>query len=300
MRNEQPSTYVVEDRSNKEEMTRLRLQDDLLTAAMGGVLPEQPEPESFQQILDVGCATGNWLLETAHTYPGITRLVGVDISQRMIDFAQAQAKAQQVSDRVEFRVMDVLRAFDFPANTFSLVNHRAALSWLRTWDWPNLLQEYQRVTRPGGIIRCTEGELIAQHTTSPALTKLCTLLQAAFYQSGHLFSPQSPGLTHDLPQMLSSQGLQQVQTRRFTLEYCAGTVEGERFCEEARLTFRTVLPFLQKWIRVPGDYEAIYEQMLQDIQQPDFLLTVVQLTAWGINPSTTPASLEAREKSSTM
>jgi len=299
MRNEQPSTYVVEDRSNEAEMTRLHLQDQLLTASMGGVLPAQLESGRFQQILDVGCATGSWLLEMAHTYPGITRLVGVDISQRMIDYAQAQAKVQNVSDRVEFRVMDALRMLDFPTGTFDLVNHRAALSWLRTWDWPNLLQAYRRVIRQGGVIRCTEGELVPQNTSSPALMRLCTLMQNAFYQSGHLFSSQSFGLTYDLPRLLHSQGLQQVQTQLFTQEYHAGTVEGERFCEDAKLTFRTVLPFLHKWIRVPDDYEALYEQMLHELQQPDFLATVDLLAAWGVNPSATPVFLEAGEGSGT-
>ncbi|HLI06498.1 MAG TPA: hypothetical protein VKV40_08020 [Ktedonobacteraceae bacterium] len=40
-RRERPSTYWVQDRSNAEEMTRLRLQDQLATAGMGGVLAEQ-------------------------------------------------------------------------------------------------------------------------------------------------------------------------------------------------------------------------------------------------------------------
>lgn len=299
MRHEQPSTYVVADRSSEEEMTRLHLQDQLLTSGMGGVFPEQSEPERFQQILDVGCATGSWLLDTAHTYPSIARLVGVDISQRMISYAQAQAQAQHVSDRVEFRVMDALRMLDFPTDTFDLVNHRAALSWLRTWDWPNLLQTYRRVARAGGVVRCTEGELVPQKTSSPAVIRLCSLMQAAFYQSGHLFGLQNRGLTDDLPRLIRAQGFQQVQSRLFTLEYRAGTPEGERFCENIKLTFRTVLPFLHKWIRVPDDYEVLYQQMLQEIQQPDFLIAIDQLTVWAVNPSPTPAFLEAEEDSDT-
>jgi hypothetical protein len=41
---EHPSTYFVQDRSNKEEVQRLQLQDHLLTTAMGGVLPEYQQP----------------------------------------------------------------------------------------------------------------------------------------------------------------------------------------------------------------------------------------------------------------
>ena len=52
---EQPSTYFVQDRSNKEELQRLQIQDHLLTTAMGGVLPEQPDTLHFERVLDIGC-----------------------------------------------------------------------------------------------------------------------------------------------------------------------------------------------------------------------------------------------------
>ena len=52
---EHPSTYFVQDRSNVEEMERLRFQDELLTRNMGGVLPEQEHQERFRSVLDVGC-----------------------------------------------------------------------------------------------------------------------------------------------------------------------------------------------------------------------------------------------------
>ncbi|MGZ6365273.1 MAG: hypothetical protein ACXWPS_04840, partial [Ktedonobacteraceae bacterium] len=62
---EHPSTYFVQDRSNAEELTRVRAQDQLLTSGMGGVLAEQPDPSGFLCVLDVSCATGGWLIEVA-------------------------------------------------------------------------------------------------------------------------------------------------------------------------------------------------------------------------------------------
>jgi hypothetical protein len=70
---EHSSTYIVQDRSNLEEMTRLEIQDKMLTTAMGGVLPELVDPGSLQRVLDVGCGTGGWLMETARTYPTIEK-----------------------------------------------------------------------------------------------------------------------------------------------------------------------------------------------------------------------------------
>src|SRR5689334_25081265 len=106
---EHPSTYIVQDRSNEEELIRLQIQDQMTTLALGGVLPEQPNPTYFESILDVGCGTGGWLIEVAKTYPTIKKLVGVDISTKMLEYARAQAEAQGVSDRVSFQAMDALR-----------------------------------------------------------------------------------------------------------------------------------------------------------------------------------------------
>ena len=165
-RREHPSTYFVQDRSSEEEITRLLIQDQMITAGMGGVLPEQPDPAIFQRMLDVGCGPGGWLIEAARTYPSMNLLVGVDVSSRMVECARAQAIAQQVSDRVEFHTMDALRMLEFPSDSFDLVNQRAGGSYLRTWDWPKLLSEFQRITRKGGVIRLTEANII--ESTSPA------------------------------------------------------------------------------------------------------------------------------------
>src|SRR5260370_19671392 len=119
---EHPSTYFVADRSNLEELDRLQIQDHLLTASLGGVLPEQPDPTAFQRVLDVGCGTGGWLIELAQTTPTCTILIGVDASLKFVEYARAQAAAAQVSDRAEFHVMDALRMLEFPDKFFDLVN----------------------------------------------------------------------------------------------------------------------------------------------------------------------------------
>ncbi|HEY3992907.1 MAG TPA: class I SAM-dependent methyltransferase [Ktedonobacteraceae bacterium] len=276
---EHPSTYVVQDRSNQEELNRLQIQDHLFTANMGGVLPEQPDPTVFSRVLDVGCGTGGWLIELAQTTPTCKVLIGVDASLTFVEYARAQAEATHVSDRVEFHVADALRMLEFPTHFFDLVNHRAGMGWLRTWDWHKLLEEYQRVCRPGGVVRITEPEWAVSN--SPALSRLSELIVQAFSQAGYIFTPTRDGLTSKLAHLLQQYGLQQVQTRISTLQYHAGTPEWQGFFENTKLAFRTVLPFLHKWTRVPDNYEEIYQQMLREMQQPDFAATLDLLTAWG-------------------
>jgi ubiquinone/menaquinone biosynthesis C-methylase UbiE len=280
---ERPSTYVVQDRSNQEEMQRLHLQNQLITAALGGVLPEQADPTRFHCVLDVACGTGGWLIELAKTVPTIPQLVGVDISRRMLDAARAEAETQQVHDRVTFHLMDALRLFDFPEDLFDLANLRFAVSFLRTWEWSRVLHELQRVTQPGGIIRLTEADLPDQ-STSPALLRLSHLLAHAYSQAGKYFRPQAIGVASELAGLLEQQGLQQVQTRVYRPEVRGGTVEGQLFSEDMSYLFRTNMPFLRKWIRLPDDYEQLYQQMQAEMQQPDFVVTNQTITAWGSKP----------------
>lgn len=280
---ERPSTYVVQDRSNLEELRRLQVQEHLITVALGGVLPEQSDPARFQHVLDVACGAGGWLIELAKTAPTISQLIGVDISRRMIEAARAEAEAQQVQERVEFRLMDALRLFEFSADVFDLANMRFALSFLRTWEWPQVLRELQRVTRPGGIIRVTDADLPDQ-SSSPALLRLFRLLAQAYSQAGKYFRPQACGVAEDLASLLKQQKLQGVQIRVYRPEIRVGTVEGRLFFEDMRYLFRTNLPFLRKWSRVPDDYEELYQQMLAEMQQPDFMVSNQTITAWGSKP----------------
>jgi ubiquinone/menaquinone biosynthesis C-methylase UbiE len=207
-------------------------------------------------------------------------LVGIDISDRMINYARARANAEHVADRVSFHVMDALSSLEFPAASFDLVNLRMGGSFVRTWEWPRLISEFQRVTRPGGVVRITEAA-VAENDCSPALTRLNQVLRQAFYRAGNFFKPQNDGLTCELPAMLTRYGLQNVQTRLHELVYRAGTSEGQQFAEDMQHLYRTLRPFLQKWTRIPDDYDAIYDQAVIEMQQPDFVATWRFLTAWG-------------------
>lgn len=279
-RQERASTYVVQDLSSQEELQRLQLQDHLIAAILGGVLPEQPEPMRFSRVLDVACGTGGWLIELAKSYRTISQIVGVDISKSMISAASAAAEAQQVQDRTSFRVMDALRLVELLDNSFDLTNLRFAASFLRPWEWPQALRELQRVTQPGGIIRVTEADLPDQ-SSSPALLSLFRLLAQAYRSAGKYFRPQANGISDELAGLLEQQGMHNVQTAIYRPEIRAGTVNGLLFFEDMKHLFRTNVPFLQKWIKVPDDYGDLYKQMLHEMQQPDFVVINQTITAWG-------------------
>jgi ubiquinone/menaquinone biosynthesis C-methylase UbiE len=276
---EHPSTYIVADRSNLDELTRLSVQDKMITTGMGSVLPELADQGLLRRVLDVGCGTGGWLMETARTYPTIEKLVGVDVSGKMIEHARAQAESLGQGSRVRFRTMDALRAVDFPASSFDLVNQRFGMSWLRTWDWTKILVEYRRVCRPGGIIRIVETVNFA--TSSPAQRALATLALRAGHRAGHFFAPDYNGLANELLRFMPMHGIHNVQARTHSLVYRAGTEAGQCFYEDMARFYRVALPFFQKWTHVPGNYEEMYQQALIEMQQPDFVATMTLLTMWG-------------------
>jgi ubiquinone/menaquinone biosynthesis C-methylase UbiE len=279
-RQEFASTHVIQDLSNQEEMGRLLVQDRMFTAGMGGVLAEQPEPNSFRRVLDVGCGPGGWVIETAQAYPDISLLIGIDVNGKMLESAREQASTQKLGERVAFYKMDALRMLEFPDAYFDLVNLRTGMSWLRKWDWLKLLQEFWRVLRVGGMVRLTEinGPLLSN---SAAMTSLWSVVAQSFLYSGTYFAPNGEGFDSELVRLLEQCGLQQVQTREYTLEYRPDTPEGQLFIEDARRLYRTIKPFLHRWTRVPDDYGELYQQMLKDIEQPEFVATAKLFTVWG-------------------
>jgi ubiquinone/menaquinone biosynthesis C-methylase UbiE len=279
---EHPSTYFVQDRQNEQELARLTVQDRMITSLMGGVLPEQDDPSRLRRVLDVGCGSGSWVIETAQAYPEMM-LFGIDISQRMVHHAREQATIYHVAERVEFHVMDALRMLEFPHTYFDLVNLRFGVSFMRTWDWPKMLDEMLRVTRPGGVIRLTDNEIVHQ-SNSLAVTHFFEMIRCAMFRAGHLFEEENTGLTGHLADLLNQHGCQQIQTKAYALEFQGGTPDGEAYYKDAAHAGRTLRPFVEKWGCMSSDYDAIYQQALNDIQQSQFHNIWHFLTAWGIRP----------------
>ena len=279
---EYPSTYYVQDRHSEQELGRLTIQGQMMTEAMGGPLPEQADPSSFRRVLDIACGPGEWVIETAKTYPAMS-ITGIDISRSMIQYAREQAVTQHLVDRVSFHVMDALLILEFPSSFFDLVNLRCCVGFMRTWDWPKMINEMRRVTRAKGVVRITDAE--AGHTcpASPALTQFCELYQSALSQAGNLFEPAPAGLTAHLASLLGQHGCKTVQTRTYSMIYQANTPSGQAYYEDMQRAFHTLRPFILKWgpRTKSDDYDAMCQQALAEIQQSNFQATWNLLTAWG-------------------
>ncbi|MFQ6087717.1 MAG: class I SAM-dependent methyltransferase, partial [Candidatus Methanofastidiosia archaeon] len=102
-------------------------------------------------VLDVGCGVGITACFIAKKHG--CRVVGVDLSERMIDRANEGVKRKGVEDRVEFQVADAQK-LPFADALLDVVISESVTSF--TKDKGKTIREYVRVTKPGGYIGLNE------------------------------------------------------------------------------------------------------------------------------------------------
>ncbi|RAQ98124.1 class I SAM-dependent methyltransferase [Thermogemmatispora tikiterensis] len=279
------STYLI-DSENAGELARLMLQDRILTAGMGGLFPEFPEgaplPEGGR-VLDLACGPGGWALEVAFAYPKVN-VIGVDISQAVIEYANAQAWSRGL-ENVHFQVMNVMQPLDFPDASFDLINGRLLFGFMLPGTWPKLLAECQRLLKPGGVIRLTETELTL--TTSPALERYQALLCDALKKAGQSFSADGRhvGLTPVLPKLVRQAGFANVRLRASAVEWSMGTEAHYPVFKDWLMGLELMRPFVMKMEGLDkSELERLEQQAVAEMQQEEFCGLYSLLTVWGYKP----------------
>jgi SAM-dependent methyltransferase len=275
--------YFIQDTG--AEMARLIEQDRLFTKTMGGLLPERSDQSlsDLHRVLDVACGPGGWALDLAQQYPHI-EVFGFDISDRMIDYANAQASAGRL-DNATFTVRDVLDPLDFPDHFFDLVNARY-LAVIPTSAWPRVIQELVRITRPGGTIRLTENDQYSV-TNKPAFEALSGMFLRALKVAGQSFSPDARHacLTPMLGYFLREAGCTHIQRKPHVIDWSAGTEEHGPISKDFRVVLKLLQPFLIKTgATTPEEADRLYHEAEMEMLAPDFCALWYFLTVWGETP----------------
>jgi ubiquinone/menaquinone biosynthesis C-methylase UbiE len=276
------STYILDSESTAE-MARLVRQDRLITQGMGGLFPERADIAGIERILDIGCGPGGWVQEVAFNYPGV-QVIGVDISQIMIQYAQTHATLQGL-ENASFRVMNALQPLDFPDESFDLVNGRGFALWMPPGAWPGFIRECLRILRPGGVLRITDYETVVINT--PAFERMMFLLCQALSRAGQSFSPNgyNIGLTSMLARLLRDVNCQQIQTRAYAVDFSAGTEANQSFYHNMVANMKGAEPFLLKWgVTTQEEFEELFQHMQLEILSDVFCSLWFVLTAWGEKP----------------
>jgi len=127
-----------------------------MTKHMGGLkatneLVELCHINKAKYVLVVGCGVGVTPCYLAKRYG--CRVVGVDLSERMIDRSNERAKREGVKDKLEFRVADA-QNLPFEDASFDAVICESVNAFIE--NKLRAVSEYVRVIKPGGYVGFNE------------------------------------------------------------------------------------------------------------------------------------------------
>ncbi len=285
---ERDRNQYVFDVESGAEMARLLDQDHMTTGAMGSLFPPQLALTDVRRVLDVACGPGGWVLQVAFHHRDMD-VFGIDISHTMIEYARAQAKVQFL-ENAHFEIMDVVKGLTFPDDTFDVVNARFMVGFLAREQWPLVVRELLRVTRPGGTIRLTDSDVAATGiTNSFALERLTALAAQACYRAGKGFATdptaRNLGVTAMLGSLLQKAGCQDISEQPHILNYSWGTHAYHENYYNFCAGWLLMKPFLLKMgVTTEDEMATLYEQFQVEMLSEDFRGIWYFLSAWGKKP----------------
>jgi len=277
------STYVI-DAESGTEMARLINQERLLTRVMGGVFPEHFELSLVSHILDIGCGPGGWVLDVAFENAKI-KVVGIDISQQMVEYARAHAEVQGMNN-ASFQVMNALESLAFDDNSFDVVNARYIQAFMMKTSWAPLMKEIMRILRPGGRVLLTDGEWSISN--SPAFEKMGAMLTHVGTLTGRSFSPDGRhiGITPMLGRFLRDAGFVDIQRKAHVLDFSAGAEDYGNTYQDLMAGLKLLEPFLVlAKVTTEEEFEELYQQALAELMLDSFCGVGYMLTVWGKKPA---------------
>lgn len=279
------NTYVF-DPEDPVELARLINVDRLVTRIMGGPLLGLTEEEiaGLHDVIDLGCGAGGWALDAAFENPDI-EVAGIDISKTMIDYANARARSQELTN-ASFGIMDIGKPLEFADGSFDLVNSRFLSAVLVRKAWEPFITEASRLVRSGGILRLTE--MIGLNlNTSAAAMEINRLSYQGLSQWGYGFSPNAgpPAVSVVLPHLLRRASYQRVQLRAHILEFSADTENWADWYRNLEVFWLLSKPLLvQSGLITEEEFDRLYQQALADMREPEFCGMWHLVTAWGTKP----------------
>lgn len=217
-----------------------------LTKHMGGLkatreLIELCHVNKDLYVLDVGCGVGATACYIAKEYG--CRVVGVDLSERMVDRSSERAKRKGVEDRVKFRAADALD-LPFEDSLFDAVISESVTAFPE--DKQKAVSEYVRVTKPGGYVGLNEATWI-----NPPPAEMVDYLSRAMGKAEFLTSS-------GWKELLEGSGLTNMVVRTYktnALSQWANEIRGLDFRDSARAWYR----FLSLCIKSPGVRKYVRE-----------------------------------------
>ena len=116
-------------------------------------------------VLDVGCGTGQWPFEIAREFPA-AHVVGFDLVPH----------PRRGPGNYRFVRGNLLHGLPFNDASFDFVHQRQLVSGIPVRQWPTVVPDLVRVTRPGGWVELVEAATLMD-PEGPASARLMTLIR---------------------------------------------------------------------------------------------------------------------------
>lgn len=245
----------------------------------------------MERIFDLGCGSGTWAMDRAREFPGC-HFYGLDIAERMIKYAQAQALANRV-ENVTFQTGDALEKLPYPDASFDYIYGRMINvfvpcdRWLDTPDSPGVLNECSRVLKPGGFIRLIGAE--RPLSNKPAHTQFCAMAAQLITRNGISFSPdgQTFGICNMLAPMLIKAGFVIDAQQAASIDYSAWSPDHRIWCDNDASVINRFAKALADQHRPPQEIEEaqrLVQQALAEMDEEDFCAMIFFLSVVARKP----------------
>lgn len=169
-------------------------------------------PRPGDHVLDVATGTGNLALALASRVEPDGNVLGIDLAEGMLEFAQRKSRARKVKN-VEYRMMDA-RNLEFEDNTFDLVTCGLAVFYFP--DIPGTLAEMCRVLKPGGrlAISSADAETAFLPLSEPYMARLRKVSEEMDVHPPEYSEMAKLTRTEDgLKRLFKEAGLEKIETR---------------------------------------------------------------------------------------
>ncbi len=164
----------VHTETNRAFYDRISQSYDLIAAAGEHTAREKGEQalglQPGESVLEIGFGTGNSLLYFAERVGPAGAVTGIDISPRMRAVAENKLAQTGVGDRVTLKISDA-RQLPFKEDTFDAVFMSFTLELIPLEDIPLVLDEVERVLKPGGRLGVVAMATVREGERASALEK---------------------------------------------------------------------------------------------------------------------------------
>ncbi|KAI7851536.1 S-adenosyl-L-methionine-dependent methyltransferase [Circinella umbellata] len=226
------ASYILPN--DEEESDRVHMQHWIVKLAFSGNY-DAPVGEALEEgdnVLDAGCGPATWPLEMSEMYPQ-SKFYGVDIS--LVFPTQIKPK------NCEFSLHNLAEPLPFPDNYFRFVHQRLLVMGHLKADWPKILKEFIRVTKPGGWIELTECTMPDLANSGPKMNAIMASVNVIAKKKG-----LNPAVAYELKTLMEEAGAINVVDRRVVTPVGHGGKLGALLWEDFYSLFTTFRPIVAK------------------------------------------------------